>query len=135
MQLRTITLADHPKLIKFWKKNYFVSEMDSFEQFSIFLEKNLDLSVLIEENGEIIGSALGSYDGRRGYLQKVVTCETLREKGIGKQIVSEVVKRLKTAGALYIPINVEEKSIIFYEKCGFVKKDSFSMSMDLSIPQ
>ena len=131
MQLRTIKIDDYQELIEFWKKNYFVSEMDNSEHFRIFLEKNPELSVLMEENEEIIGSALGSYDGRRGYLQKVVTNKESRNKGIGRRLVSEVVKRLKMAGTLYIPISVEEDLISFYEKCGFVKKDSISMSMDL----
>lgn len=131
MQLRTITLGDFSKLTEFWKDNYFISEMDNLKHFSIFLEKNPGLSVLIEENGEIIGTALGSYDGRRGYLQKVVTSKTLRGKGIGQQMVHEVVKKLKSVGAVYIPISVEEKNIIFYEKCGFVKKHSTSMGKDL----
>lgn len=131
MQLRTVILKDYPKLIEFWKENYFVSEMDDLEHFSLFLEKNPDLSILIEEDGVIIGSALGSHDGRRGYLQKVVTSKILREKGIGKQMVNEIVKRLREVGAVYIPISVEKKNITFYEKCGFVKKDSFPMGIDL----
>jgi len=131
MQLRTITINDYLKLIKFWKENYFVSDMDSAEYFSIFLDKNPSLSILIEEDGEIIGSALGSYDGRRGYLQKVVTRESLRGRGIGKQMVDEIVKRLKRVGAVYIPISVEKNNIAFYEKCGFVRKTSTSMSRDL----
>jgi ribosomal protein S18 acetylase RimI-like enzyme len=131
MQLRTIKIDDFQKLTEFWKENYFVSGMDSSEHFFLFLEKNPDLSVLIEENGEIIGTALGSYDGRRGYLQKLVTKKKFRNKGIGMQLINEVVKRLKEAGAFYIPISVEEGLIPFYEKCGFVKKDSISMSMDL----
>jgi N-acetylglutamate synthase len=131
MQLRTIILADYSKLIEFWKENYFASEMDSLEHFSIFLEKNPDLSVLAEEGKKILGTALGSYDGRRGYLQKVVTNKALRGRGIGKQMVDEVVKRLKEVGAAYLPISVEEKNITFYEKCGFVKKSSTSMSLDL----
>lgn len=131
MQLRTIKLEDYQKLTEFWKNNYFISEMDNSKYFVLFLEKNPNLSVLIEENGEIIGTALGSYDGRRGYLQKIVTNKESRKKGIGKQLVKEVVKRLKTVGALYLPISVEEELVPFYEKCGFVKKDSASMSMDL----
>jgi len=130
MQLRTITLADYPKLIEFWKENYFIFDMDSLEHFSIFLEKNPESSVLIEENGKIIGTALRSYDGRRGYLQKVVTSKSYRQKGIGIQLVKEVIERLKKAGAVYVPINVKEQLIPFYEKCGFIRKDSISMSLN-----
>lgn len=131
MQIRTIVVDDFEKLSSFWKSNYFVSEMDNKEHFVLFLEKNPNLSILAEEDGEIVGTALGSYDGRRGYLQKVVTSKEMRNKGIGKQLVEEVIKRLKVAGALYVPISVEEELIPFYEKCGFIKKDSFSMSLDL----
>ena len=131
MQLRTITLDDHKKLIPFWGGNYFVTEMDNISHFQLFLEKNPDLSVLIEKNGEVIGTALGSYDGRRGYIQKVVTSKKSRNQGIGRQVVLEVIKRLKSTGALYIPISVEPELISFYKKCGFVRKDSTSMSLEL----
>ena len=131
MRLRTITLDDHKKLIPFWKENYFVTEMDTIDHFQLFLEKNPDLSVLIEEDGEILGTALGSFDGRRGYIQKVVTRKNLRNHGIGKKVVQEIIKRLKTAGALYIPISIETELIPFYEKCGFMRKNSTSMSLDL----
>lgn len=131
MRLRTITLDDHEKLIPFWKENYFVTEMDTIDHFQLFLEKNPDLSVLIEEDGEILGTALGSFDGRRGYIQKVVTRKNLRNYGIGKKVVQEIIKRLKAAGALYIPISIETELIPFYEKCGFIRKNSTSMSLDL----
>jgi ribosomal protein S18 acetylase RimI-like enzyme len=109
-------LDDHEKLIPSWKEIYFVTEMDSISHFQLFLEKNPDLSVLIEEDGEILGTALGSYDGRRGYIQKVVTSKKYRNHGIGKQAVLEVINRLKSVGALYIPISVEHELISFYEK-------------------
>lgn len=131
MQIRTITISDYERLIPFWKVNYFVSEMDSLEHFKIFLEKNADLSVIAEENGEVVGTALGSYDGRRGYLQKVVTNMTHRKEGIGQELVREVAKRLKDVGAIFIPISAESELVSFYEKCGFVSKDSVSMSLDL----
>lgn len=131
MTVRTITIEDYEKLLLFWQENYFVSEKDSKEYLELFLKKNPELSVLAEENGNIVGTALGSYDGRRGYLQKVVTSKEIRKQGIGKQLVEEVIKKLKAVGALYVPISVEEELIPFYEKCGFIKKDLFSMSIDL----
>lgn len=131
MIIRTISLDDYESLSPFWQENYFVNEMDNKEHFALFLQKNLELSVLAEEDRKIVGTALGSYDGRRGYLQKVVTDKSSRNQGIGKQLVEEVIKRLKNAGALYIPISVEGNLISFYEKCGFIKKDSTSMSLDL----
>jgi ribosomal protein S18 acetylase RimI-like enzyme len=76
---------------------------------------------------------LGSYDGRRGYLQKVVTAKNLRAKGIGKQMVQEVLKRLKAVGTVYVPLSVKKEIVVFYEKCGFEKLDSTSMKINLDI--
>ena len=129
MNLRTIAFSDYDQLIPFWRENYFVSEMDSAERFKLFLEKNPDLSVLIEENERIIGSALGSFDGRRGYIQKVVTSKELRKRGIGKQLMNEVIKRLRKLGVLYIPINVENELVGFYEKNGFKRTEQTPMSI------
>ncbi len=131
MKIRTIILDDYQNLVPFWKKNYFVNEMDSFERFKLFLDKNPNLSVLMEDEGIIVGTALGSFDGRRGYLQKVVVDKKVRKGGIGKQLVEEVIKRLKSLGTLYIPINCEEDNVGFYEKCGFKKTKQVPMNINL----
>lgn len=129
MLFREITIEDHEKLIPFWKENYFVNEMDNYDRFKLFLDKNPGLSILVEDNGNVVGTALGSFDGRRGYLQKVVVSKELRRKGLGKQLVEEVVKKLHTVGALYIPISCEEELVSFYESCGFKKTHQISMSI------
>lgn len=131
MQLKTITIDDYPILILFWKENYFVKEMDSRERFALFLNKNPDLSVLMEDRGKIVGTALGSFDGRRGYIQKVVTAKNLRKKGVDKQLVDEVIKRLKSLGVLYIPIQCDLENVTFYEKCGFRKSSMIPMTMNI----
>lgn len=132
MNIRTITTDDYANLIPFWKEHYFVTDMDSKDRFQLFLEKNPDVSVLMEDNGVIVGTALGSFDGRRGYIQKVVTAKNARKKGVGKQLVAEVIRRLKALGTLYIPISVEEKNVDFYKECGFKKTTQAPMNMSLS---
>lgn len=130
MKFREITVKDHAKLISFWKVHYFVRGIDSLKYFKLFLEKNPNLSILAEENGEIVGTALGSFDGRRGYIQKLVVHKNFRRKGIGQQLVKRVVKKLQAAGALYIPISCEEETVPFYEKCGFEKTGQVTVSKE-----
>jgi ribosomal protein S18 acetylase RimI-like enzyme len=133
MNIREITIADYEILIPFWKENYFVNEMDSKDRFARFLEKNQHLSVLAEENGVIHGTALGSFDGRRGYLQKVVVGKEYRKKGIGLQLVKKVIEKLKLIGATYVPISVEEENIHFYQNCGFKKTKQVPMNIEITI--
>ena len=131
MNMRTIIPADYTQLIEFWKQNYFVNDMDNIDRFTVFLNKNPDLSVLMEDDGIIIGTVLGSFDGRRGYLQKVVTHTRYRKTGVARQLIMEIIKRFRALGVLYIPVNVGEETFDFYEKCGFQKTKQISMSMTL----
>jgi N-acetylglutamate synthase len=131
MQTKEVTMSCYWRLIEFWNKNYSVSGVDNANIFRTFLEKNPHLSIFVEKDGEIIGTALGSYDGRRGYLQKVVVSSYFRRHGVGTKLVKEVVRRLKSIGAIYIPISVEESLLSFYEKCGFTRTHSVPMTVDL----
>ena len=131
MKLRSIVLSDYDNLISFWKKNYFVRGIDSPERFKLFLEKNPNLSLVAENNGEVAGTVLGSFDGRRGYLQKLVVRKDLRGKGVGKQLIQEAVKRLKVLGVVYIPISCEKENMGFYEKLGFKNNRQVTMSIEI----
>jgi N-acetylglutamate synthase len=114
------------------EKNYFINELDKYEHFKNFLEKNQNLSYLAEEDGDIIGTVLGSFDGRRGYIQKLVVRKDYRKQGLGKQLMELVINKLRDVGALYIPINAEDDLISFYEKCGFKKTSQTAMSISYS---
>ena len=71
--------------------------MDSLDRFKLFLDKNPKLSFLAEVNGNIAGTALGSFDGRRGYLQKVVVDKVFRRQGFGQVNKNLIGKRLEKA--------------------------------------
>jgi ribosomal protein S18 acetylase RimI-like enzyme len=131
MEFRDITIKDYEKLVPFWKANYFVREMDEFERFKLFLEKNPKLSMLAKDGEKIVGSVLGSFDGRRGYLQKLVVDKDFRKKGIGQQLVERIIKKLQALEAIYIPIAVEKYNVAFYEKCGFNITSQVPMNIDI----
>ncbi len=132
MKLRSIKLGDYEKLTEFWEKNYFVNELDEFDRFKLFLNKNPDLSILGEDNGKIVGTILGSFDGRRGYIQKLVVAKNFRKKGLGKQLIEAIVKKLQTLGALYIPVSCETTNVNFFQKSGFKKTDQVALSISRS---
>ena len=128
MKFRPITIEDYPKLIEFWKINYLITPLDEFERVKLFLEKNPGLSLLAQDDsGEIIGTVLGSFDGRRGSLQKIVVSKNNRGNGIGQELVKQAVKKLQSVGALDIRFNTAEELVSFYEKCGFIKDTRPSM--------
>ena len=131
VKFREITIKDYEKLVPFWEANYFVNEHDSFGRFKLFLEKNPGLSILAEDNETIFGTALGSYDGRRGYIQKVVVDKKVRRRGLGQQLIQKVLKKLQAVRVSYIPLAVEKELQPFYEKCGFRKTDQVAMNINI----
>lgn len=127
MIIRTITIEDYPLLISFWKENYLLTPLDEFERVKLFLEKNPGLSLLAQNNKKILGTILGSFDGRRGSLQKLVVHKDERGQGIGQKLVKEAVKNIQKAGALDIRFNTDKELVPFYEKCGFQTDNRPSM--------
>ena len=128
MIIRIMTVNDHKRLIPFWKEHYFYSSMDELPSFTLFLDKNPDLSFVVEDSGEIIGTVLGSFDGRRGYIQKLVVHKEKRRQGIGQKLLETVIQKLISMGIAYIPIASEPENIAFYEKMNFKRASSIAMN-------
>jgi len=128
MNIYSITVKDHKRLIPFWKEHYFYNSMDELPSFTVFLDKNPGLSFIAEEGGEIIGTVLGSFDGRRGYIQKLVVNKERRKEGIGKKLLEVVIKKLQELGVTYIPIASEPENVSFYEKMKFKRGNGISMN-------
>ncbi|MBK5108784.1 MAG: GNAT family N-acetyltransferase [Anaerolineales bacterium] len=43
-----------------------------------------DLFLVVEHRGKIIGTVMGGYDGRRGFVYQLAVQEDYRRQGIGK---------------------------------------------------
>ncbi len=100
------------------------------ESIKFFLDKNPNLStVAIDDNNNIVGTVLASYDGRKGYIQKMAISTDLRGKGYGQEMLNHTIEKLKEAGALDIRVNCNEKTASFYEKCGFSRKPIVSLQI------
>ena len=116
MKLRSIKPEDVKKVHQFWQEHYEVSKKDTVERIVEFIQKNPGLSTLAEDDGKVVGTALGAYDGRKGYIQKVSVHKDYRGTGLGQKLVKETVDKIKKAGALDIRVNCGEELIDFYGK-------------------
>lgn len=126
MTIRPIEVNDMESIYTFWENNYKVSDRDTVERIKEFIIKNPEISTLAEENNEVIGTTLGSYDGRKGYIYKVVVREDKKGIGLGATLVKETVKKMQDLGALDIRVFCDPKLIGFYEKCGFKVKEGLA---------
>ena len=93
-----------------------------------------ELFLIAEDEGKIIGTALGGFDGHRGWVHLVAVSHQYRRKGIGKALMDAVEKGLKEVGCPKLNLQVRGSNtevVEFYKKLGYVVEDRVSMSKKL----
>jgi ribosomal protein S18 acetylase RimI-like enzyme len=86
------------------------------------LQRDPDLFLVAEEDGKILGTVIGGFDGRRGMVYHLAVTELYRKQGIGELLMDELERRLKAKGCIrcYLLVTVENESAMhFYEKRGW----------------
>jgi ribosomal protein S18 acetylase RimI-like enzyme len=61
-------------------------------------------------DGEVGGTAVASYDGWRAYIYHVAVAPALRRKGIGHELMAEAERYLRSSGARYVYLTVNEEN-------------------------
>jgi ribosomal protein S18 acetylase RimI-like enzyme len=113
---------DYSPTVNLWEsveKGVHVGRSDTLEEIQKKLQRDPDLFLVAELNGEIVGTVIGGYDGRRGMIYHLAVHQTVRKQGVGAQLLNEVEKRLQTKGCVksYLLVMADnDNAIQFYEK-------------------
>lgn len=51
------------------------------------LERDPDLVIVVEADGALIASVMGTYDGRRGWVNRLATHPDHRERGLARRLL------------------------------------------------
>jgi len=100
MIIRSFRSEDYDAVIALWRRTEGVglNESDTRRAIAAFLRRNPRLSFVAEKNCRIIGAVLCGHDGRRGYLHHLAVAGRYRHRGIGRQLVSACLAKLRKAG-------------------------------------
>lgn len=101
-RFRIFSIADYDAVLHLWRASEGVglNESDSKDAIQRFLIRNPDLSLVVEDGGEIIGAVLCGHDGRRGYLHHLAGAKPHQRRGIARALVKQCLASLH---ALDIP--------------------------------
>ena len=81
------------------------------------------------KDGKMVASGIAEYDMicREGFLEWIQVLPEYRKKGLGKKIVTVLLRRLKNIGAEFVTVsgNLDNTSapLELYKKCGFTGND------------
>jgi ribosomal protein S18 acetylase RimI-like enzyme len=86
-------------------------------------------------DGVVVGTAMGGYDGHRGWLYTVAVRPDLQRQGIGKALVHRVEEALADLGCAKVNLQVVTSNaavVGFYERLGYSVEERISMGKVLA---
>jgi len=82
-----------------------------------------DLFLVAEEEGNVIGTIVGGWDGWRGHMARLAIRPESRRSGVARALVREVEERLRAKGALRIYAMVDRRNELgkrFWAAAGYL---------------
>lgn len=123
MKVRTFVMRDYLKVRELWVASGLeIRPGDEPEGIARKLLRDPRLFLVAEENGEIVGTVMGAWDGRRGWIYHLGVRPDHHRKGVATRLIAELESRMKRAGipkvnALIYPSN--EASLKFFASAGY----------------
>ncbi len=130
--MRSARLADAPALAALWHAAGLHFRAAFVEpELQLALARNPDLVIVANEpSGGLAGSVFGTFDGRRGWLNRLATSPDRRGQGIATGLVRELEQRLRAKGCVKINLLIEPANaavVPFYTRLGFQSRSMIFM--------
>ena len=103
--------SDYESVFALWssiEKGVRTGRSDTPAEIEKKLTRDPDLFLVAEAEGEIIGSVIGGYDGRRGLIYHLAVASAFRGRGIASRLMDELELRLQAKGCLKCYLLVAE---------------------------
>ena len=116
---------DYEAIVQLWENagpGVHVSRSDSPDEIQKKLQRDPELFLVAERHGQLVGSVIGGFDGRRGMVYHLAVAAEMRRQGIGEALMSSLEDRLRKLGCLryYLLVTPEnEDAMRFYEQRGW----------------
>ena len=121
--------ADYETALQLWKnagEGIGVGPSDQPAEIAKKLLRDPDLFLVAEDDGCLVGTVIGGFDGRRGMVYHLAVAPDYRRKGLANQLMDEVETRLRARGCRKAYLLVKQGNLIasaFYEKRGWGEMD------------
>jgi ribosomal protein S18 acetylase RimI-like enzyme len=123
MKIREFKIDDYPIVRDLWQAaGLILRPGDELEDVKLKLQRDPDLFLVAVQDDRIVGSIMGGWDGRRGWIYHLAVKPEHQRKGIGAELVREVEKRLVVKGARKVNAQVynwNERSSEFFKAIGY----------------
>jgi ribosomal protein S18 acetylase RimI-like enzyme len=123
VKVREFAEADYEAVKDLWEKGKpGIGYLDTLEQVKVKVKRDPDLFLVAEDEGRLVGSVLGAWDGRRGWVYHLAVLPEKRRSGIASILLKEVEDRMNKKGAWRVNALVfksNQASLGFFKKMGY----------------
>lgn len=136
MEVRSYSESDEAAVAALWREVFPDAPAWNHPETDIrrklAVQRELFLVATIE--GQVVGTAMGGYDGHRGWVYYVVVSPQHRRQRIGTALMREVERRLARLGCSKVNLQVRASNhevVAFYQRLGYAVEDRVSMGKHL----
>jgi len=125
LTIRELRPGDYDLLVNLWISAglpYRPQGRDGRERVVKEISSPSNIFLVAELEGELVGSLLGTSDGRKGWINRLAVRPDLRRKGVGGALMQEIEKRFEDSGLLVFACLIEEENTAsqeFFDEMGY----------------
>jgi ribosomal protein S18 acetylase RimI-like enzyme len=105
MDVRPLTDRDLDAAFELWARTEHLGPVPRSEVESL-LATAPELVLGASVDGRLVGVVLGSYDGRRGWINRLAVDPSVRRLGVGAALLAELEDRLRATGCVQVNLLV-----------------------------
>jgi ribosomal protein S18 acetylase RimI-like enzyme len=123
MIIRPYSAENENAVIELWRRcNLTRPQNNAQKDIERKMKVNPELFLVGLEGGKVVATAMGGYEGHRGWVYYLAVEPGHQRKGLGGQIMAALEERLMAKGCPKINVMVRDDNIgavKFYEKIGY----------------
>jgi ribosomal protein S18 acetylase RimI-like enzyme len=127
IQIRRYRVDEYDALTTLWKTAglpYKSKGRDTREKIAREVENGTAILLFAESEGKIIGTVMGTQDGRKGWINRLAVIPEYRHMGVAQQLVDRVEEEIYNLGIEIIACLIEPDNLIsldFFTRAGYQK--------------
>lgn len=124
--IREMCIEDYDELVALWERaklSYKPFGRDRKDRINRELEQPQSLFLVAEVDGKIVGSVLGTHDGRKGWINRVSVDPQFRRQGIAKKLITMIEKYFGSSGIDIIACLIEDSNTLsseIFQRLGYI---------------
>lgn len=109
MKVREVVDADVDAVVALYEADLHASRAGTSYEDEIAQRRGSDdpdLFLVAEDEGRVVGSVMGGFDGRRGHVHRMVVDPGWRRRGVGRLLMAELERRFRELGVVKVNLLV-----------------------------